>query len=260
MKGSFTQSHSDGGPSGIPGKHLNVFSIRYIQTFAMYPTRTATSRGTTGMEKMQECSPLLPWCEQRSTPLKSPPRALPTSQDISRLLLGNFSKHISTQRRAEKKHIYIEKTEKYPNAPRRMFDPWHAILMGWISKIKATLEGYYDFYRTTTKMGRKKARGKKAKELPWGATSQGRYVVAKIQESCLILVSFLVSGPTGWSTIIADRISDVAKDGRWEERKRNLLSGVPSEAPNKLNPRREPGLSPRVSSNACLPSPFLPTF
>lgn len=186
----------------------------------MYPTRTATSRGTTGMEKMQECSPLLPWCDQRSTPLKSPHRALPTSQDISRLFLGNFSKHISTQRKAEKKHIYIEKPEKYPNAPRRMFDPWHAILMGWISKIKATLEGYYGFYRTTTKMGRKKAWGKKARELPWGATSQGRYVVAKIQESCLILVLLLVSGPTGWSTIIAERIFGQ----RWEMREKKKKS------------------------------------
>ena len=97
-----------------------------------------------------------------------PPR---TSADC----FWEISQNIYQPKGKQKTHTYILKNpEKYPNAPRRMFDPWHTILMGWISKIKATLEGYYGFYRTTTKMGRKKARRKKTRELPRGAASQGR--------------------------------------------------------------------------------------
>lgn len=56
--------------------------------------------------------------------------------------------------------------------------------------------------------------------------------VATIRESHPILVSFFTSGTIGRSIIIAGRVSEVVKDGRWDERRN--LSQVPSEHPTGL--------------------------
>lgn len=85
--------------------------------------KTITSKGTTGMETIQECSPSFLWCEQRSICPKSPPTVLPASQDICRWLRGNFSNRFQPKERCEKISLYWKAQRSIWSAPRGMFDP-----------------------------------------------------------------------------------------------------------------------------------------
>lgn len=80
-----------------------VFGVWYVQTFALSFMRSVTTKGTPGLETMQECSPSPLWCVQRSMSPKSPPgvRHLPGHLQI---VSSKFIKHISRWR----KYAYIE--------------------------------------------------------------------------------------------------------------------------------------------------------